>query len=66
MGDPQDVIARRTFLGGGAVAAGLAATAGAEPTPSRARTAEARSPDFILDSHIHCGGDEAGALGAPG
>jgi predicted TIM-barrel fold metal-dependent hydrolase len=41
------------------VGAALGAAAGAEATPSRARTDPVKWPDFILDSHIHCGGDEA-------
>jgi len=57
MGEPQDAIGRRAFLGGGAAAA-LGATAGAEARSGPA-SAEPRKPDFILDSHIHCGGNEA-------
>ena len=60
MSEPRDGIGRRTFLGGGAVAASaLGATADAEARRSDARTAEPKKTDFILDSHIHCGGDVA-------
>ena len=59
MSEPQDAVGRRSFLGVGAAAAALGATAGAEPGPARAPSAESARPDFILDSHIHCGGDEA-------
>jgi predicted TIM-barrel fold metal-dependent hydrolase len=60
MGEPQDAIGRRIFLGGVAAAAALSGgAAGADPGPSRPRSAESTRPDFILDSHIHCGGDQA-------
>ena len=57
MSEPQDALGRRAFLGGATAVAAVSATAGAGPAPSR--EAESRPPDFILDSHIHCGGDEA-------
>ena len=59
MSERQDGIGRRSFLGVGAAAAALGATAAAEPGPARAPRVESTRPDFILDSHIHCGGDEA-------
>jgi hypothetical protein len=59
MSEPQDKTGRRAFLGSAAAVAAVSATAGAETAPSRSRQTESKPPGFILDSHIHCGGDEA-------
>jgi hypothetical protein len=59
MSQPQSTIDRRRFLGGAAAASTLGVTAGAEPDSSRDGAPAPGRPDFILDSHIHCGGNEA-------
>lgn len=64
MNELKDTMRRREFLGSGAkVAMGAAALAAVDQTAQPAATPSggnpAKAPEFILDSHIHCGGTEA-------
>ncbi|KPK36098.1 MAG: hypothetical protein AMJ65_16695 [Phycisphaerae bacterium SG8_4] len=59
-----DKMRRRDFLGNGAKAAVgaavlTAANNAARPAVASSRSSSAKVPQFILDSHIHCGGTEA-------